>query len=88
ARARCRGFYRGETEAWWLHRSCDAGVRRHQQKILSVMSQEGRSAGGTASPQAETENDTGRSIQQLFEATVGQVSRWTGPAVGTEDVRF
>lgn len=47
-----------------------------------------RSAGGTAPPQAETENGTGRSIQQLFEATVGRVSRWTGPAVGTQDVRF
>ncbi|CAM9468113.1 unnamed protein product, partial [Ectocarpus sp. 8 AP-2014] len=44
-----------------------------------------RSAGGAAPPQAKTENGTGRSIQQLFEATVGRVSRWTGPAVGTQD---
>ncbi|CAM9318219.1 unnamed protein product [Ectocarpus sp. 12 AP-2014] len=49
------------------------------------MSQERRSVGGTAPPQADTENGSCRSIQQLFEATVGRVSRWTGPAVGTED---
>ncbi|CAM9189791.1 unnamed protein product, partial [Ectocarpus fasciculatus] len=36
-------------------------------------------------PQPETEHGTGGSQQQLFEATVGRVSRWTGPAVATQD---